>query len=33
MRAEDEKKRESIDVRNEADNTIYNIEKTVNEHR
>jgi len=33
MRAQDEKRRESIDLKNEADNTIYNIEKTIHEHK
>ena len=33
MKAEDEKKRNSIDTKNEADNTIYNIEKTLHEHK
>ena len=33
LRSEDEKKRNAIDTKNEADNTIYNIEKTMNEHK
>ena len=32
LKAEDEKKRNAIDTKNEADNTIYNIEKTMHEH-
>ena len=32
MRAEDEKKRESIDVKNEADSVIYNNEKMLHDH-
>lgn len=32
QRADDEKKRLAIDTKNEADNTIYNIEKTIHEH-
>lgn len=32
MRAEDEKKRESIDLRNHLDNHIYNTQKTLTEH-
>lgn len=30
---EDKKKREIIDLKNEADNTIHNTEKSLNEHR
>ena len=33
MKADDEKKRESIDVKNQLDNNLYNAEKTLNEHR
>ena len=33
MRVEDEKKRESIDLKNELDNKIYNAEKTLSEHK
>ena len=33
MRGEDEKKRESIDIKNQLDNNIYNTEKTLNEHK
>lgn len=33
LKAEDEKKRNAIDTKNEADNTIYNIEKTIHEHK
>ncbi|CAG9318704.1 DNAK_1 [Blepharisma stoltei] len=33
LRAEDEKRRNAIDTKNEADNTIYNIEKTIHEHK
>jgi molecular chaperone DnaK len=33
LKAEDEKKRSAIDTKNEADNTIYNIEKTMHEHK
>ncbi|OMJ70234.1 hypothetical protein SteCoe_31832 [Stentor coeruleus] len=33
LKAEDEKKRNAIDTKNEADNTIYNIEKTMHEHK
>jgi molecular chaperone DnaK len=32
MRAQDEKRREAIDTKNEADNVVYNIEKTLHEH-
>lgn len=32
MRAEDEKKRESIDIKNEADSVIYNNEKLMHDH-
>lgn len=32
MRQEDEKKRESIDIKNEADSTIYNNEKLLHDH-
>merc|ERR1712039_513908 len=32
MRAEDEKKRESIDIKNEADSVIYNNEKFLHDH-
>ena len=33
MKADDEKKRESIDVKNQLDNNLYNAEKTLNEHK
>jgi molecular chaperone DnaK (HSP70) len=33
LKDEDEKKRNAIDTKNEADNTIYNIEKTIHEHK
>jgi chaperone protein DnaK len=33
LREEDEKRRALIDAKNEADSTIYNIEKTLTEHR
>lgn len=33
LKAEDEKKRNAIDTKNEADNVIYNIEKTMHEHK
>ena len=33
MRVEDEKKRESIDLKNELDNKIYNAEKTLSDHK
>jgi len=33
MKAEDKKKRESIDLRNEADGLIHNTEKTLEEHK
>jgi molecular chaperone DnaK len=32
MRGEDERKREVIDIKNEADSTIYNNEKMMNDH-
>jgi molecular chaperone DnaK len=32
MRAEDERKRETIDLRNEADSLIYNNEKMLSDH-
>lgn len=32
MRAEDEKKRESIDIKNEADSAIYNNQKLLHDH-
>lgn len=32
MRQADERKRESIDSKNQADSTIYNTEKMVNDH-
>ena len=33
LKAEDEKRRSAIDTKNEADNVIYNIEKTMHEHK
>jgi len=33
MRAEDKKKREGIEMRNEADSLIYNTEKSLEEHK
>ena len=33
MKADDEKKRESIDVKNQLDNNLYNAEKTLSEHK
>ena len=33
MRAEDEKKREAVDLKNELDNKVYNAEKTLNDHK
>jgi len=33
MRAEDKKKREGIELRNEADSLIYNTEKSLEEHK
>ena len=33
LKSEDEKKRNAIDTKNEADNVIYNIEKTIHEHK